>query len=56
MRSSESYSIDGSFSGRRVWEYAEDGSYVISDYNSDNELYRQQYFDADRKLTDTVEY
>ena len=56
MRSSESYSIDGSFSGRKVWEYAEDGSYVISDYNSDNELYRQQYFDADRNLTDTVEY
>ena len=56
MRSSESYSIDGSFSGRRAWEYAEDGSYVISDYNSDNELYRQQYFDADRNLTDTVEY
>ena len=53
MRSSES---DGSFSGRKVWEYAEDGSYVISDYNSDNELYRQQYFDADRNLTDTVEY
>ena len=56
MRSSEFYSIDGSFSGRKVWEYAEDGSYVISDYNSDNELYRQQYFDADRNLTDTVEY
>ena len=56
MRSSESYSIDGSFSGRRAWEYAEDGSYVISDYNSDNELYRRQYFDADRNLTDTVEY
>ena len=56
MRSSESYSMDGTFSGKRTWEYAGDGSYVISDYNSDNELYRQQYFDADRNLTDTVEY